>query len=95
MAVCNSAGGKAVDNVNCFINSVGMRFPPTFGLNQVAEKQILCPAFILLLAYKLDILQTRIGQVTAFVSLSKRNSHNYANFTKVLSELVVNHRHGR
>lgn len=25
-AVCNSAGGKAVDNINCFINSVRMGF---------------------------------------------------------------------
>lgn len=26
MTVCNSAGGEAADNINCFINSVKMEF---------------------------------------------------------------------
>ena len=57
-AVCNSAGGKAVDNINCFINSVRMGFFSPFGLSQVTEKPILCHMFILFLAPKPDSLQT-------------------------------------
>lgn len=63
MAVRNSAGGKAVDNINCFISSVRMGFFPPSGLNQVTEKPILCPMFILFLAHKPDILQTGINQI--------------------------------
>jgi len=102
MAGCNSAGGKAVDSINCFINSVRMGFFSAFGLNQVTEKPILCHMFILFLAHKPDTLQTGMGnkrqvftQVTRLILHQRKTAITIPIPLKFLSELVVNLRHWR